>query len=115
MVEQIRHLPPEVILKAASRCDGHTIFKPEAFTNDGLPEDVVSYITHTYKSNGSPKGTIFVAGEAVKELKGVYGLDLLRLLASALNVTYQSAMGRGFEARNIQHALQQHFASILKS
>jgi hypothetical protein len=112
MVEQIRNLPPEVILKAASRCDGHTIFKPEAFTNDGLPEDVVSYITHTYKSDGSPKGTIFVDGQAVKDLKGVYGLDLLRLLASVLNVTYQSAIGRGFEAQNIQHALRQQ---LLKS
>ena len=114
VLELIRTCSPEVILKVAARCDGHSIFKPEAFSEAGLPNEVVEYITHTYKSDGSPKGTIFVDGQPVKELKGVYGLDLLRLLASALNVTYRRAIGRGFEAQLIQQALTQHFQSLAK-
>jgi len=45
----------------------------------------------------------------VRELTGVYGLDLLRFLASALKIEYRRAMGRGFEAQNIKSALQAHF------
>lgn len=111
VIEAIRDCSPEVILRAASRCDGHSIFKPEAFIDAGLPNDVVSYITHTYKSDGSPKGTIFVNGAPVKDLQGVYGLDLLRLIANALGVQYRSAIGRGFEAQNIQQALKVHFTN----
>ena len=109
LVEEVRALPKEAILKAAFRCDGHTIFKPEAFVDAGLSQAVVDYVTRPYESDGSPKGTIFVDGHAVKNLTGVYGLDLLRFLARALGVEYCSALGRGFEARNIQLALEQHF------
>jgi hypothetical protein len=97
------------ILRAASICDGHTIFKPEAFTEAGLPAEVVTHMTTTYRSDGTPKGTISVHGKPVKELSGVYGLDLLRFLADALGVKYARAMGRGSEAGNIQVALHQHF------
>lgn len=108
--ELIRACPPEVIHRAASRCDGHSIFLPQAFLDDGLPQEVVSYLTRSHRSDGTPKGTIFVEGQPVKDLEGIYGLDLLRLLAEALNITYRSAIGRGFEAQNIQSALRQHFA-----
>ncbi len=108
LADTVRQLSPEILLKAASLCDGHSILKPEAFIEAGLPADVVEYLTRSYKSDGSPKGTIFVAGRPVKELKGVYGLDVLRFLASALGVEYRSAIGRGFEAQNIQQALRQH-------
>ena len=45
----------------------------------------------------------------VKGLSGVYGLDMLRFLAGALDVKYRDAMGRGFEAQNIHAALHAHF------
>jgi hypothetical protein len=109
LIEQVRTLPAETILTAAYRCDGHTIFKPEAFLDAGLPDNIVNHFTRSHGSDGSPKGTIFVNGDPVKELTGVYGLDLLRFLADALNVEYQEAMGRGTQARHIQAALKQHF------
>ena len=114
-VELVRQCQPEVILRAAARCDGHTIFKPEAFTDAGLPAEVTQLFTRTYKSDGSPKGTIFVKGQPVKTLAGVYGLDLLRFIASALGVEYRQAMGRGFEAQNIQIALRQRLTPLIKS
>lgn len=107
-VRLIRETNPAVILKAASLCDGHTILNPEAFIDAGLAAEVVEFATTTYKSDGSPKGTIFVRGEPVPELTGVYGLNLLTLLADALGVRYRSCMGRGFQASAIQEALRRH-------
>ena|SRR5579871_57610 len=109
LVQQVRALPAVTVLAAAKRCDGHSIFKPQAFLEAGLPGEIVQHVTRKHGSDGSPKGTIFVDGQAVDALIGVYGLDLLRFLAAALKVEYRSALGRGSEARNIQSALQAHF------
>ncbi len=102
----------EVILRAASLCDGHSILKPEAFIDAGFPQVVVEHMTRKYRSDGSPKGTLFVGGQPVKELTGIYGLEMLRFLAGALGVEYRDAIGRGFEAQNIQIALKQHFGAV---
>ena len=110
LVELLMRCSPEVILKAADVCDGHSILDPQAFIDAGLPAEVVGHLTRTYKSDlSSPKSTIFVKGEPVRELSGVYGLDVLRFLAGAVGVEYMRALGRGFEARNIQAALHAHF------
>lgn len=111
VIRLIRQTPPDVILKAAELCDGHSIYKPEAFTDAGLPADVVEYATTTYRSDGTPKGTIFRNGEPVAELRGVYGLNLLTLIADTLGVEYRRCMGRGFQAQAIRSALHQHFVS----
>ena len=110
LVQQVRQLSPQVLLAVAARCDGHSIFEPRAFLEAGLPSPVVEYLTRRYRSDGSLKGTLFVNGAAVKELTGVYGLEVLRFLAHALGVSYRPAMGRGFEAQNIRSALQAHLA-----
>jgi len=108
LADAVRRCGPEVILRAAGRCDGHSILKPEALADAGLPPAVVEHLTTTHRSDGTPKGTIFVAGQPVAELRGVYGLDALRFLAAALGVEYRDAIGRGFEAQNIQAALRRH-------
>jgi hypothetical protein len=105
----VRTLPGEVILKAAGHCGGHNILDPKAFLEAGIPPDVVTHLTRTYKSDGSPKGSIFVRGQAVKSLEGIYGLDALRFFAAALDVKYKDAIGRGFEASNIHVALRLHY------
>ena len=112
LVALIRQTDPQIILRVAGRCDGHTIFKPEAFTDLGLAPEIVEAFTHTHKSDGSPKGSIFVGGQAVQSLKGVYGLDLLEFLAQALDVKYRGCLGRGFQAAAIQQALQAHFVQV---
>ena len=98
------------ILTAAALCDGHSILKPDALADSGLPQEVVGYLTRTYRSDGTPKGTVFVDGRPVAELRGVYGLDALRFFASSLGVEYRRALGRGFEASNIRDALSRHLA-----
>ena len=109
LVELVRQLPADVVLRIASLCDGHSILKPQAFADAGLPDQVVQHLTRTYRSDGSPKGTIFVDGQPVPELQGIYGLDCLRFLADGLDVSYRRALGRGFEASNIRTALAEHF------
>ena len=108
--ELVSQCDPAAILRAAELCDGHTVFKPDAFLDAGLPGEVVEHCTRTYRSDGTPKGTVFVNGQPVAELRGVYGLDLLKFLAAALNVDYPSALGRGFQARAIRAALKAHLA-----
>ena len=106
----LQRCSPDAILKSADRCDGHCILDPQAFITAGLPVEVVSHLTRSHKSDLSdPKATLIVDGEPVKELSGVYGLELLQFLATALGVGYMRALGRGREAGNIQAALHQHF------
>ena len=111
LVQAVRELPAEVILNAARVCDGHTIFHPQKFIDAGLPEAVVCHLTVVQKSDGTPKGNIYVNGQAVRSLRGVYGLDVLKFLAHALDVKYREAMGRGFQAQNVYAALEAHLKS----
>ena len=111
LADAVRQCRPEVSLRAAERCDGHSILKPEALADAGSPLAVVEHLTTTHRSDGTPKGTIFIEGQPVEELKGVHGLDVLRFLARALGVEYRDAIGRGFEAPNIRAALRQPFAA----
>lgn len=104
----IRDTVPAVLWRVATMCDGHGIIAPRKLIEAGLAEDAVSYFTETLKSDGTHKGTIFVEGKPVKSLDGVYGLRLLEAIASALDVTYLSFMGRGYQARAIQAALRVH-------
>ena len=108
-VQRIIHdTDPAVLWRIAAMCDGHGIIDPRKLSEAGLAEAAVNYFTETLKSDGTPKGTIFVEGKPVESLDGVYGLRLLEAMASALGVTYQSFMGRGYQARAIQAALRVH-------
>ena len=107
---RVRRCDPQVILRAAALCDGHSILTPEALLEAGLPADFVRHLTATHRSDGTPKGTLFVQGQAVAELRGVYGLHALRFLAGALGLEYRRALGRGSEANNIRRALRSRLA-----
>ena len=104
----IRDTDPDMLWRVAMMCDGHGILDPRQLVEAGLPAEAVGYFTETLKPDGTPKGTIFVKGQPVDSLDGVYGLRLLEAIASALNVTYPSFIGRGYQARAIQAALRQH-------
>jgi len=104
----IRDTDPNVLWRVATMCDGHGIIDPKKLVEAGLADMAVDYFTETLKSDGTPKDTIFVDGQPVESLDGVYGLRLLEAIASALDVTYPSYMGRGYQARAIQAALRAH-------
>lgn len=106
--QTIRETDTDVLWRIATTCDGHGILDPRKLIEAGLPVEAVAYFTETLKSDGTPKGTIFVDGKPVDSLDGVYGLRLLEAIAMALNVTYPSFMGRGYQARVIQAALRSH-------
>jgi hypothetical protein len=106
----VRETDPQVVLKVAGICDGHTIFDPKAFFDAGLHPDIVASVTITHRSDTShPKSTIFKEDRALTEVTGVYGLRLLEFLASALEIDYRRCMGRGFQASAIKQALHDYF------
>lgn len=79
--------------------DGHTIFFPEHYA---AFFDVKEWgIIHTYKSDGTGKGSIFDHdGKMLASLEGVYNLTFLQVLARKCGIDYQPySMGRGSEAQ----------------
>ena len=102
----IREADPQVLLRVASLCDGHTIFDPTLFANAGLPSHVVKFLTRIHISGDDPKSTLFVHGKPVRQLRGIYGLDLLRLISGVLKLSVPEKFGRGSEAQAIKAALR---------
>lgn len=108
------NLPPDVIKKVVDMCDGHTIFKPEALLNAGVPKDLVKAHTHKYVSDFSdPKATIFdnKTGKPVKEQEGVYGLDVLADIVMHFNLDCRDFFGRGSQAREYARVILEHLDS----
>tara|TARA_R100001440_G_scaffold10266_1_gene18743 strand:+ start:5859 stop:6242 length:384 start_codon:yes stop_codon:yes gene_type:complete len=101
--------------------DAHTIFKPTAFTDLGLPEEFVMNYARTYKSDTSnPKYTIYdEEGEVIKDVQGVMSSSIADALVRVfgLHGAQQDAsekFGRGSALRilsqaiwNYTHALQE--------
>lgn len=70
----------------------------------------VSHLVKTFKSDFSDhKSTLFVNGEPVEELKGIYNLSFLYWLAGEIGLTsddYGSYGGRGFQAQAIERSIR---------
>tara|TARA_R100001082_G_scaffold104856_1_gene76526 strand:- start:170 stop:514 length:345 start_codon:yes stop_codon:yes gene_type:complete len=70
----------------------------------------VSHLVTTFKSDFSDhKSTLFVNGEPVEELKGIYNLSFLYWLAGEIGLTsddYGSYGGRGFQAQAIERSIR---------
>ena len=103
-------IDPNIVLAASDICDGHTIFKPEAFLAVGVPQELVDRCTDTYESNfDDPKQTISGPdGRPVNAMRGVYGLDMLAIMVRDFELEYELKLGRGFQARVYQEALHKH-------
>lgn len=88
--------------------DGHTIYKPSVYTDHfDLPDSLVQ----TYKSDTSNhKSTIYANdGSIIPELEGVYNLDFLRWLVSAVGVydLTRDYNGRGSQAQEYVRVLRE--------
>lgn len=103
-------IPASVVLAAADICDGHTIFKPEAFLEVGVPQELVDRYTQTFESDFSDhKSTIFdPLGKAVNKMRGVYGLNMLSGIIRDFNLDARRMLGRGFQAQVWKEALHKH-------
>jgi len=100
----------EEVLKII-RGDGHTMFDSQAFLDAGLPENVVTHYTRIRATDlSNPRGVMTdKTGNLVSHIEGIYGLDLLRGMVRSLGVPASQALGRGFEARELTHNIEQHF------
>jgi hypothetical protein len=80
--------------------DGHTIWSAPGLVEDGVPSAIVDAFTHVERSGRDFKEMIFTDGGAVRELRGVYGLTVIRSLARYHQVE-SDKFGRGSEAREL--------------
>lgn len=92
--------------------DPWTIYEPSRFINAGLPESFVNKFVRVFKSDTrDPKSTIFNDdGEVIKQLKGVYALDILWGIAREMGADTSEAetkSGRGFIARCLKDAIKE--------
>jgi hypothetical protein len=87
--------------------DGHTIYDTSRLIEAGLHPRIANTFSHTYKSDGSLKGSIESNGVYVDELNGIYGLDVLWSLARYFNEE-SDKMGRGFQARELTEKIRKH-------
>ena len=89
--------------------DGHAILAPDYYTELGIPAEFLDGLEKTIKSNFKDhKLTIYVNGEAVKSIKGIYNLDFLYRVASLLGVEHDAMnkYGRGSQAGVICSAVK---------
>jgi len=109
-----KQLPAKVIMDVANLCDGHTIFKMEAFTELGVPEELIRRYAYEHESDTSDyKSTIFDdAGKIIPKLMGVYGLDVIESMTHDLGLPGSSKMGRGFRAQECREQIRNHLGQV---
>jgi len=107
---QWKHLPSKVISDVIELCDGHTIFKVEAFTALGVPSELIEQYTQEFESNtDSYKETIFDDhGKIIPKLKGVYGLDVIESINREFGLPAPNQFGRGFRASLCRDQIRDH-------
>lgn len=105
-----KDLPIDVLKTVADMCDGHSILKPEALVEAGVPQKLVDKYTETLESDFSdPKSTIFGEnGEPIAELRGVYGYRVLQRIVGELNLQAGNYLGRGFQANAWKRAISEY-------
>lgn len=94
--------------------DGHTIWSADGLKEDGVDAYIVDAFTRVERSDGSHKGSIYAPGASglpgtpiISELRGVYGLTVLRSLAAHYDV-HSTKFGRGSEARDLTDGISIH-------
>lgn len=93
--------------------DGWTIFNAEDELFDNLSDDIRKRATKTHKSDGSPKGSIWVDGEIKPQMEGIYALDLMWILAEEVGADVERAGmmgGRGFCSMALAEAINRKLA-----
>lgn len=98
--EQVRAAIDAEVIDA----DGHGLYPPEFYAPHF---DVRAMgLVDVHRSDGTPKGTIFVNGLPVDKLEAVWNLAFLEYLVADAGLPYPDAMGRGFRAQQAVNSLR---------
>ena len=109
-----KQLPAKTLIEVANLCDGHTIFAVEAFTNLGVPAELIDRYTCEHESGSGYKETIFDSnGNALPKVRGVYGLEVIEAINADLGLPYSTTMGRGFRANECREQIKNHLGSVV--
>ena len=105
-----KQLSNKVILDVIELCDGHTIFKLDAFTSLGVPQELIERYAHEFESDTSDyKNTIFDnQGNVISKIKGVYGLTVIESINSEFGLPASNKFGRGFRADVCRDQIKKH-------
>ena len=97
----------EVVDRLVEELDGHSIFHPRALIELGLPLEAVDNLTREHRSSNCVGGQLTSKGRTVDSLFGIYGLDALRWLATAVQADTKNcqATGRGTLAEQYKDAI----------
>lgn len=100
---------PQALLSALAICDGHGIFTAETFLERGLRRDLVDLFHRVHMSSAEDctQAIEGASGHQVEAVKGVYGLELLRVVAQAYDIPPAPFHGRGTQARWYREQLRQ--------
>jgi hypothetical protein len=88
--------------------DGHSILSPVSLLRMGFSKKFVKENTHVEHSGKDYKSKIWVNGEMVDKLEGVYSLDFMYSIADNIGASTsiaRSKMGRGFQAQELSAAI----------
>lgn len=98
--------------------DAHTIWSVKAFTDLGFPPRYVKEFVHQYKSDGTPKGSIFADdGSIIKKLEGISSHRIVSDVAhrfdlqDAIQESYRK-MGRGSSLAVITDAVLKYVEEV---
>ena len=96
--------------------DGHTIWSPRLFENTGFPEEWYKPLIKTFKSDGTPNGTLYtvVDGE-VEKLQGIFGLDALKQIADDVGIDtskIDNIIGNGFKAKELTLSIMSRIENV---
>jgi hypothetical protein len=109
-----KHLPVKVILDVVEVCDGHTIFKLDAFTKLGVPQELVDRYSDEFESDTSDyKSTIFDDhGKVIPKMKGVYGLEVIESINREFGLPAPDKFGRGSRAVVCRDQIKKYLGEI---
>lgn len=109
-----KQLSAKTLIEVANLCDGHTIFTVEAFTDLGVPSELIDRYAYEHESHiGNYKETIFdSSGNVIPKIKGVYGLDVIEAINADLGLPSSTKMGRGFRASECRQQIRDHLGAV---
>jgi hypothetical protein len=103
-------LPATVVADVVGFCDGHSILSPKAFTEAGVPAELVACYEATYKSD--PADWLHQISDAdgnpVDQVAGVYCLTILEEINRDLGLPGSFFSGRGARATHMKAQILEH-------